>query len=339
MAVRLSFVIPVKNDAQRLRTCLQSIMASRGNTLDVEVVVVDNGSSDPSPDVAREIGARVVVLPDLKVSELRNRGVALTTGAAIAFVDADNEIVPGWVGAALDNLSVEGVGATGAQYHAPPAGTWVQRSYGLLRGLTRARADVGWIGSGNLAVTRRAFNAVGGFDSSLEACEDVDFCHRLTASGWRVLGDPRLGSVHHGDPRSLKHLFLSELWRGRDNLRVTFRRPIQWASVPSGLVPVADAVLLLIVLWSLARWPWTGASAPVVAGTALLVVALGALAKLAKAAGRTPGLGPVSWAQGFVVAAVYDLARAVALVTRTPHRAARRPTHRPTHRRTPAGAP
>jgi GT2 family glycosyltransferase len=322
MPTRISFVVPVRNDAIRLGVCLRSITAARPSAEDAELIVIDNGSSDGSADVARGFGARVAVIEHLPVSELRNRGAGLATADVIAFVDADNEIAPGWIDAALENLRDPHVGATGALYEPPRPGTWVQQGYGLLRGLTRTRAETGWLGSGNLAVSRRAFGAVNGFNGALEACEDVDLCQRLRAAGFALLGDPRLGSVHHGDPRTLGALFRGELWRGRNNLRVSFRRPIDWASVPSALVPVADAVLLGIAAIGLVGWAGSWRGLVLTIGP-MFLIALGALGRLLRAARTQPVRTPIALLQGFVVVLVYDLARALALVTRTPHRGAR----------------
>lgn len=322
MAARISFVIPVRNDATRLDTCLRSIRAAGGDAEAFELVVVDNGSTDASPEVGRRHGARVMVIENVRVSELRNRGARLATADVIAFVDADNEIVPGWIEAALDNLAAPAVGATGALYEHPRPGTWVQRGYGLLRGLTRERTETKWLGSGNLAVTRRAFDVVDGFDTTLEACEDVDFCQRLRAAGFTLLGDPRLGSVHHGDQTTLAGLFRSELWRGRDNLRVSFRPPIDWSSIPSALVPVADAALLGIAALGLIAGALSWQPGFAVALTALLAVPLASCARILRAA-RGESVGVPALLQGFVVVIVYDLARALALVARMPHRTAR----------------
>jgi GT2 family glycosyltransferase len=316
---RLSFIIPVRNDAGRLRRCLESIAASARHR-DVETIVVDNGSADGSPEVARALGARVVIIEHVRVSELRNRGARLASGAFLAFVDADNEIGPGWIDAAVQNLQDDAVGATGALYLPPPDGTWVQRAYGQLRGRTRQRADVEWLGSGNLVVARRAFDAVQGFDAALEACEDVDFCRRLRAHGFRLLGDPRLLSVHHGDPRSLPVLFRSELWRGRDNLRVSFRRPVAWSGLPSAMLPVLDALLLLLFVSGAVAAAAGWGRGLTLAGAAAAGLVLGALLKVTRAAAREPAGGPAGLAGLFVAACTYDLARALALFWRASHR-------------------
>lgn len=314
----VSFVVPVRNDAARLGVCLASIVSNTTPGMDVEIVVVDNGSTDSSRDVARRLGAVVVEIGEGRVSSLRNRGAAIARGDILAFIDADNEIVDGWLSAARDNLETPGVAATGALYTAPLDGTWVQRAYGVLRGLSRKRQDTDWLGSGNLAVTRRAFETVSGFDASLEACEDVDFCLRLNAAGLRLLADPRMGSTHHGDPRTLTALFVGELWRGRDNLKVTFRRPVVWSGVPSALIGVLDLGMLAAIGIGLLGFlfGWT-IGLPVAAAGAVVVVlgsAVRAIRALLQEPERQAGIIAL-----MTVTLVYDVARALAIVAKTPH--------------------
>jgi GT2 family glycosyltransferase len=315
---RVSFVIPVLNDARRLALCLQSIrrnLAARGL---VEIIVVDNGSTDASPDVARRSGA-VLVSGHGQVSALRNLGARHATGDILAFVDADHEIGSGWVVSARDALRLQGAGAAGAVYRAPLDGTWVQRAYGELRGHATGQHDASWLGSGNLAVWRRVFEQVGGFDVTLEACEDVDFCQRVRAAGYRVISDARLDTVHHGDPETLADVYRSELWRGRDNLRVSFRRPLSWSALPSALIPVVDigmgGVALIGVLTALSG----RAAGFALVGLALAVPIAGALAKVLRS--RATSLTPAApLLATLAVACVYDVARALALLGRAPHR-------------------
>ena len=317
---RVSFIVPVRNDAARLVDCLRSILGNAYMPGHGEIIVVDNGSTDGSAEVARRMGARVITAEGVRVSELRNQGAARATGNVLAFVDADNEIVPGWTSAALDTLQMNTVGAAGAMYHAPGDGTWVQRGYGYLRGKPHGRHDVGWLGSGNLAVWRDTFESLGGFDASLDTCEDVDFCNRVRARGLRVVSDARLESIHHGDPRTLRDLFTSERWRGRDNLRVSFRRPISWAALPSAIVPIVDAAMLGVACAAMAATPGVGKAGPVLAVSALLAIGVGSCLKVLRAAIREGGTHRVGLVRTFVVACVYDIARALALVTRARHR-------------------
>jgi hypothetical protein len=320
---RVSFIVPVRNDAARLARCLHSIRANRCTPGQIDIVVVDNGSVDGSTQVARRFGARVRVVHNARVSELRNQGARDGSGEILAFVDADHEIASGWVAAAVETLELDGTGATGALCRAPADGTWVQRAYGYLRGRARGRHDVEWLGSGNMAVWRRTFDAVGGFDTSLETCEDVDLCYRIRAAGLRVVSDARLDNVHHGDPKTLHDLFKGEMWRGRDNLRVSFRGPISWQGLPSAVVPVVDAVMVGVApAGLLAAWAgWQPGLA--LAGVAFVVILGAAGLKVIRAVVRERSVRPAGMLQTFVVACVYDLARALALVTRVPHRGER----------------
>jgi hypothetical protein len=317
--VRVSFIVPVRNDAKRLRICLDAIASNRDPRVETEVLVADNGSTDDSREAAIAAGARVLSLPGLRVSDLRNRASAAATGDLLAFVDADHKIVPTWIASAVDVLETEGVGAVGALYSAPVPGSWVQRMYGAMRGHTSGRHDVSWLGSGNLAVRREAFDAVRGFDAALEACEDVDFCQRLRREGWRLVGDERLESVHLGDPVTLGALFRAERWRGRDNMRVSLRAPLTLRTAPSVLIPAVDVVAGALALVGVFSVPVFGLrSVWMAVGGALVITALAALQTL-RIVTRAGARSPVGLAQAFLVAVTYDLARAIALVTRASH--------------------
>jgi glycosyltransferase involved in cell wall biosynthesis len=317
--MRVSFIVPVRNDAARLHTCLRSILRNPQTPKQVEIIVVDNGSTDDSAAVAKRLGAHVLTVESGRVAELRNRGAELARGDVLAFVDADNEIAGGWLYAALECLRLADVGAVGALYQAPPDGTWVQRTYGHLRGGPRDQQDAGWLGSGNLAVSRRAFERVGGFDTTLETCEDVDFCHRLRSNGLRIVSDARLKSVHHGDPRTLWEVLTSERWRGRDNLRVTFRKPVKWAAVPSAVVPVLHVLFMALAVLGVAVLATNIRLGGLLIAAALAGFVGGTAMRVIRAAIREAGVR-ASLMSSFVVASFLDAGRALALVSRAPHR-------------------
>jgi hypothetical protein len=309
--------VPVRNDAARLARCLAAISRTAG--VGTDVVVVDNGSTDESASVARAAGAQVLVVPAGSVAALRNRGAASATGEAFAFVDADHEIQAGWVAAARDVLGESTVGAVGAKYLAPAHGTWVQRLFGALRGTTDTQADVAWLGSGNLVVRRAAFQQIGGFDEALVACEDVDLCQRLRAGGWRLVADPRLESVHYGDPPTLGALFRAERWRGRDNMRVTLRGPLAARDLPGLLIPVVELLCVMALVSGALTLPWEGLRGWLVTGAALAIVLALWGARTVAIAVRAHPQGPRLWLQAAAVAFTYDVARAAALVTSAPH--------------------
>jgi glycosyltransferase involved in cell wall biosynthesis len=311
----LSFVIPVRDDAARLERCLASIRACTGTGSPVEIVVVDNGSADASPAVARAAGARVIDAPGLSVAELRNAGAAAAAGAILAFVDADHEIAAGWIAAAADTLAAPGAGIAGTLCEAPADGTWVQRMYDTFRARAPRPRDVEWLGSGNMAVRREVFEATGGFDARLETCEDVDLCTRARRLGWRVVDDPRMRNIHFGDPATLRALFVGELWRGRDNLRASLRS-LTWRGLPSLVIPVAHLGLAGVVVAAAFTAPFLG---PWPAVAAVASMALLTAPRAVVMLSRLPGVSASTAAQAWAVAAVYDMARAFAPVSRISH--------------------
>jgi hypothetical protein len=163
-----------------------------------------------------------------------------------------------------------------------------------------------------MIVRAATFQRVAGFDDTLEACEDVDLCRKLRATGGVIISDSRLVNVHHGDPFSLRVLFKGEMWRGRNNLRVSLRERPTLRGTPSIVLPIVQLVALPLAaaLFAMGQLAIAG-----------LVVA-GAIGPSALRAAQIRRRSTVNPAHAFAVAATYDLARAVALVFRTGHRRA-----------------
>lgn len=301
----------------RLQRCLSSIVRNDYPRELIEIIVVDNESTDGSAAAARSYGAIVVKSPGDSVAAHRNRGARAALGSVIAFADSDHEIDRNWIETAVEVLSNGDVAATGAPYLTQPSPNWVQQHYDGLRTRPITREDVQWLGSGNFAVKRSAFEKVRGFDASLTACEDVDLCNRLRLAGHRIVADPNLRSIHFGDPKTLKALFFGELWRGRDNLRVTFSGPRTFRHLRSAIVPIADLACLAGGLGLLiAGYPW---AAVLLWALALIPAAIKATFMVKRQLNR----GVTIAAQAMAVAVVFDLARALALLARGSHRARR----------------
>ncbi len=315
--MNLTVIVPVRNDAVRLARCLASLAAD-SLPPGTEVIVADNGSTDNSARVAEDAGARVLELPGLKVSELRNSAAREANGDLLAFVDADHQLLGGWTGAAIDAMRDETVGAAGAKYLPPPGGTWVQQMYGVLRGRTAGSGDTDWLGSGNMVVRRRAFAKVGGFDGSLEACEDVDLCRRLRAAGFRVIADERLRSVHHGDPPTLGALFRAERWRGRNNLQVSLRGPVNLRDLPSIVSPILTLAAVVAVAVGILG-TMAGLSGLWIAVVAAGLVAALVLARTTAIASRLEQRTLAAIGRAAAVSLTYDLARAASLVAPARH--------------------
>ena len=190
----LSVVIPCRNDAHFLRNQLEALSRERAG-LGWEVVVSDNGSTDGLRSVVEEYADRLQVrVVDASERAGRafacNAGVQGARGRAVAFVDADDEVGPGYVPEMMNALARHDFVAARVDTETlNPA--WVRPAPFQVDGLLD---HFGFLPFGlgcSLGVTRRAFNSVGGFREDIPFAEDVDFCWRLQLSGVPLVHAPR----------------------------------------------------------------------------------------------------------------------------------------------------
>jgi hypothetical protein len=313
---RIGVVVPVRNGARWLPGLLVSLAQTDYPRGRVTVVVADHGSIDASADVARRAGAHVVAVTRGPVGAVRNVGARATDAPILAFVDADHEVGRDWLRSAAESLAAPGVGIVGDLCRAPENGTWVQLAFDRLRSRATTPRDVGWLGSGNMAVLRTVFNDVGGFDESLEVCEDVDLCRRVIERGWRIRTEPRMINVHLGDPATLGDVVRGELWRGRDNLRVSLRGRPTLRSLPGILMPVVGLAAIGGLAITVLAAPWWGV-VPVLASAGLFLALV--CVRTAVMVGGRPPSDALKLLHCMAVAAAYEFGRAVALVAAASH--------------------
>jgi glycosyltransferase involved in cell wall biosynthesis len=309
----VSVIIPVLNDARRLAVCLASLRQQDYPADRFEVIVVDNGSSDESRDVARAYGARVLYYPKLRVGALRNRGVEQARGEILAFVDSDHEVPSGWIRAGAEEFDPHSpMQIVGAPCLAPDRGTWVQRVWELHRLRCRERRSVAWLGAGNMFLRRRDFDRLGGFNEKLVAAEDVDLCVRLVDRSGKIVSDMRLANVHHGEPRTLWQFFKKEYWRGSSGIRAFVAHGMPLHELPSLVWPLfhllAATALIAAVACGIARGSF------VIPVAALIVLVLPSLLLSVKTCWQVRRLWSIPALA--VLYLTYGLCRAAALLTR-----------------------
>lgn len=260
---RLSVVVPCYNAAKDLDRCLAALRQDAGDDLDI--LVVDDASSEgDAAAVADRHGARCLRLEEnVGPAVARNAGVAATAREAVLFVDADVRVHAGTVNKALAALDeAPDVGACFGSYDdAPGDPRFLSQFRNLYHRHThqtgRREASTFWTGCG--AVTREAFDAVGGFSPALSrlGMEDIDLGYRLRDAGYRILlvkdmlgqhlkawrlgGMIRTDIFHRGVPWMLL-LLAREGAPAELNLDTRSR----WSTVAGGVLPAA---LLGSIFW------------------------------------------------------------------------------------------
>lgn len=156
---RLSVVIPAHDEADHLGATLRSLRRQR-ITAAVEVIVVDNASTDGTGDLARAAGARVVTEPRLGVCAARQRGVEAARGEIVVSTDADTVHPPDWlarIDAGFRSHDVVAV-AGPCVYRDPPwwAAVFPRIGFGLVAAASRLGSPP-YVTATNLAYRRSGF--------------------------------------------------------------------------------------------------------------------------------------------------------------------------------------
>ena len=188
----LSVIIPVHNGGAHLPRCLDALRAS--DATGHEVIVVDDGSTDASAEVARSRGFEVVRLDVRRgPAAARNLGARRARGRLLLFLDADVEVRADTLARveAFFKDREEVAAVFGSYDDAPGATNFVSQYKNLFHHFihqrSRADAETFWAGCG--AVRREAFEQVGGFDETKYArpsIEDIELGRRLRRRGFRI---------------------------------------------------------------------------------------------------------------------------------------------------------
>jgi glycosyltransferase involved in cell wall biosynthesis len=178
----ISFIVPAHNEAQLIGRTLAAVHASaRATGEPYEVIVVDDGSTDQTGPIARDLGARVVAVNFRKIAATRNAGARAATGDRFFFVDADTMPTERAVRAAVRALRNGAVGGGSAVRFDRPiplyAAVLERAVFPILLPLLRMAPGC------FLFCTRHAYLAAGGFDESLFWSEEVAFGNRLKRLG------------------------------------------------------------------------------------------------------------------------------------------------------------
>ncbi|WP_347403663.1 glycosyltransferase [Solwaraspora sp. WMMD792] len=291
----VSVVIPAYNSERTLHACLSAVYGQTHPP--VEVIVIDDASTDRTREIARRFPVRLLQTPvNSGPAAARNRGIKASTGDVIFFVDADCAPTPTAVATALRIMAdepdidcVHGVYLTEPLYDDGPVEAYrlLHAHYWRVRNTGRVRTAIFAL----CAVRRSVFDDVGFFDERLRASEDVELSDRMADRHgiWlsadvtcRHDDDSRLWPMlrkQFGRSQMLVPVAVRE--RGPAGLRANRPGGVLAAAAVLGTLPLAVLTPVLLVLPGLAL-TWFVVADPGLAGfvrrergTAFLALFLG----------------------------------------------------------------
>lgn len=262
MAPFVTVIVPVRNEAACLAATLRALVEQNYPRDRYEILVVDGQSEDDTCNVVRaqqRTASQVQLLynPRRLSSAARNIGVAQARGDYILVVDGHCEVrTPDYLARLVEVFGRHGVESVGR-----PQPLEIHEASPLQRAIAAARrsrlghnpgsfiySDVGGLAppdSVAIAYRRDVFDRIGRFDESFDACEDVEFNHRLRAAGGRCWFAPPL-AVHYRPRGTLGALILQMLRYGRGRARLIAKHPQSLAAGP--LIPAAFLLSLAVTL-------------------------------------------------------------------------------------------
>ena len=249
----LSFIVVNWNGGEFLKRCVKSIATYRP-TVDCEVVVVDNASTDGSREWLHSPDARTLLKPiELRVIEntenvgfgrANNQAFALTEAPLLFLLNADAELTAGACDQLIQTLrSDQRIGASGPRllntdgslqpsvWHNPPL-AWeiIVSGLGFWRLIPRRlrgklllgghwdhalRRSVPSIFGAAILLRREMLREVGGFDERFHMYgEDNEWCLRIRRAGWQIVFDPAAKIIHHGAQ------FSRQRWTSLEKVRI-----------------------------------------------------------------------------------------------------------------------
>ncbi len=252
---RVSIIIPVKDRAADLYNCLTSLQRLDYPQKLLEIIVVDDGSSDATPQVAEELGALVIKSGAVGGGPAlaRNQGAAVARGEILAFIDSDCTAAEDWLSDLLPGFNDEKLAAIGGWVDGMHHGSALDRYEAVMSSLNLGRrelsggagGDTFYLPSCNLLVRKKAFAAAGGFRAELHVGEDVDLTWRLRDAGWKIQYLPS-GTVYHAH-RSKTWPFMKRRFDyGTSEGMLQQLHPVRGKKLP--LPPMLTAILLLLAL-------------------------------------------------------------------------------------------
>ncbi len=207
--LKYSVIVPAYQAEATIGDCVRALNAQTVPRACYEIIVVDDGSTDRTADVARQAGAdQVLTISNQGPGGARNAGVAVSKGPLLLFTDADCEPVPAWIERITAPFAdPEVVGGKGIYRSRQPelVARFVQLEYEDKYLKMARQTHIDFIDTYSAAYRRDVFLTNGGFDPLLRVDEDQEFSFRLSRKGYHLIFIPEAVVYHRHVTSILKY--------------------------------------------------------------------------------------------------------------------------------------
>jgi len=196
---RISMIVPMHNASGHIEECLSAI--SRQTAKDLEVILVDDHSTDDTVEKARKYPFGKIISPEERgrPAGARNRGAKDASGDILVFVDSDIVLEPDSIEKITSLLSEPDTDVVSGTYkEGIPQTDFFSQLQNLMPIYRQSKLPefVTFTNSAFCAMKRSVFESVGGYSEAMPYYEDVEIGHRLTRKGYRCRSNPGLKVTH-----------------------------------------------------------------------------------------------------------------------------------------------
>jgi glycosyltransferase involved in cell wall biosynthesis len=235
---KVSVVVASYNGARTLQNCLESLQ--RLNYPDYEVMLVDDGSTDSTPEIARQFpSVRYLRQVNQGLSAARNSGIRAAQGEIVAFTDDDCRASEDWLYYLVDGLLRSNFAGMGGHNFLPPEDSCVAAAVVVSPGgpahvmLTDREAE--HVPGCNMAFYKWALEEVGLFDVTFrKAGDDVDICWRLQERNFKIGFSPA-GFVWHYRRSTVKAYLKQQAGYGEAEALLIGEHPYHFNAFGAGI--------------------------------------------------------------------------------------------------------
>lgn len=216
-------VVPFHQAAGSLGPCLEALLTQEGLSGPLDIIAVDDGSTDGGPRLAQAFAPAVRLLQQAHrgAAAARNRGAAAAEADILLFTDADCRPAPDWAARMLEPFQhpeVAGVKGFFRSDQQALVARVVRAEYEEKDARLLGQSRLAFADTASAGYRRAVFRAVGGFREDLGAVEDTELAFRVAGAGHRLVPAP-LAWVAHRHPERLRDYarrkFRYGLWGGR----------------------------------------------------------------------------------------------------------------------------
>lgn len=219
---KVSVIVPVYNAQRTIAGCIDSLLGLDYPKKNLELIVVNNASTDRTADVLNHYRGEIEILYEEKrgPAAARNKGLLNASGDVVAFVDADCIVDKQWLKNIIAPLQDVDVGIAGGKILSKRPCNRIEEFGEEIHDHDKAinECKPAYVITMNWSSRLSVLKEVGLFDESFRRCEDVDLSYRIFQSGYKIVYKPE-AIVYHENEKNLLGLFREGYLHGFGSIR------------------------------------------------------------------------------------------------------------------------